>query len=584
MGLSAIPAIFRSEKSSLASLWLIGGLAIWWLCLVHLPWNYNGGWGTDLPFNLLACAFVCVVIAVCWVFLPARGIPLSSIGGLFLAGAILMTLPLLWSPSALARAITFPRVAGMWGGVLFYLTLRQCRISGRNTLLLASFLAMAGGIQATYTIVELFAPRSWLPEISQLLLDKYGRIGAGIFGQANVTSSFIAMALGAMLFLLGLRSAALISSKAEWIRRGALAAGIILSCVSLVLLKSRTGWLGGITVIGGIFILLRLSHFRFAGCHQRALLILPLIGILIGTWLMNVSPIETLREHAGSNHQRLLTLYHTLMMMKEHPLVGFGAGTYEAVYQDYVASLPGGNPGLEMMNHPHNEVLYQYAEGGIPALTGILIWGLAWLLLWRRARNVRQLGMLLCTLPVLLHSQFEFPFYYSVSHGMAVLQFVALAEQPEKLRQRSTEKSTERVGRGIVANVMLKLLIVFTMVYGAIVAWQSLRAAQVMDKFEASALSDPESITQLDVPWVVQPRFQHDLSLLRLIRFRTVPDTDSLRQFTVENAKWLSVYADDDMYRNQISVLNYLQDSQQAALWREKAEKMFPWKLQSFEQ
>ncbi|HHI2554920.1 TPA: O-antigen ligase family protein [Klebsiella aerogenes] len=580
-------APYRRDTTWLARGGMLGMMALYWLCLMHLPLRSGGGWGTDLPVNLLGAGVVGLSLAGVWLWLPGPGGRLSRPDGLLLAGAGLMSLPLLWSPSALARMSALPGVAAMWGLVLFFMLLRRCRLAAAHTLCLLSLLAAAGGMQALYVMTELYAPVGWLPEMARLLVTKYGRYGTGVFGQANVTASFLAMTLGVMLLLAGLRAAAFTDRRAERWRQGLLGAGMVLTCTALVLLKSRTGWLGGLAVIAGMAVLLRHPALRAAGQARRRLLVLPLAGILLGVALMHVSPAQALREHDGSNRQRWLTLKETVAMMRDHPLAGFGAGSYESAYQAHVAALPGGNPGSEMMNFPHNELLFRYAEGGLPALAGALLWGLAWLGLWRGRPDLLRPGILLATVPVMLHIQLEYPLFYSVPHGLALLMLMALAAPP--LPGRAPDGADGfRYGGGRVAirlrGTLLRLLPALLLAAGALSCLQALRVQPVLDRFEDTARvpPSPAQLRHLTVPWLLQPRWQHDLSLLRLVTFRTDHDPAGLQAFTRENAQWLAVYADADGYRNQVAVLRYLQQPQQAQAWQDRAQRMFPWARDTF--
>ncbi|STW66280.1 lipid A core-O-antigen ligase [Klebsiella michiganensis] len=63
--------------------------------------------------------------------------------------ALLLTLPLLWSPSVDWRLDAFPRLAGLWAGVAFYYLLLNCRLTPRQQqtvlwLIVAATLIQAG--------------------------------------------------------------------------------------------------------------------------------------------------------------------------------------------------------------------------------------------------------------------------------------------------------------------------------------------------------------------------------------------------------------------------------------------------------
>lgn len=486
-----------------------------------------------------------------------------------LAGAMLMSLPLLWSPSSAMLDNALPRIAGIWAGLLFWLTLRQFQLTARQQQWLLACLAVAGFIEAGVALFELFGPTKMLPAIWREMTEKYHRYSVGVFQQANVTASFLTMSLGATLLLLVQKAAVLPSPRVERIRKWGLMFGAVLLSAVLMLTYSRTGWLGMLVVVGAMCFLARTERYRDEVHQQHYLWLLPLSGIVIGLLMMQLSVSQALALHEGSNHQRLLTLYQTIRYAWQHPLIGYGAGTYEGSYQAWLAALPGGNPGKEMMAHPHNELLYQFSEGGIIALGGALLFYGAYLWRWLRATRFWQVGVLLAMLPVVLHTQLEYPLYYSVPHWLALLILFRLSDEPYA--------DAVPVNKRKWLTYSVRLAFVALGIYGAMVSFQSFRVVQILDKFEVSELADPECITQLDVPWILRQRYEQDLTQLRLLRFRTDPDREGLRAYIQENTVWLSVHALPLLYKNQIAVLKYLHEDEQAAAWQERAKKTLPW-------
>ncbi|WP_213793638.1 PglL family O-oligosaccharyltransferase [Klebsiella aerogenes] len=562
----------KTKKISMTrknTLFMLGGLTLYWLLFLHIGWKNSGGWGSDLPYNLLGWGFILSLCTLFWVFFSDNLIANIGVTGKYIViGAALMTLPMLWSPTFATLINALPRLMGMWGGLLFWGTLRQCRFSSRQRTWLLYCLAVAGMIEAAIVLIELYAHPVWLPTIWQTIVAQFGRYATGVFQQINLTASFLATGLAAVLLLTGLRAARLENSTREKWRMVLLAVGCVLISTVLTLASSRTGWLAGLAVVASLYYLLNFSPFRHQGHQQPLLLALPLIGILVGLALMPYSAHQALLMHQGSNHQRLLTLYYTFLYAIQPPILGYGAGTYEGAYQHYLAMLPGGNPGLETMSHPHNELLYQYAEGGFIALTGALVWLGLVVRVWRKADSALYRGIIICMLPIMLHTQLEYPLYYSVPHYLVLLMLLSLAEKDEPQAVENTSRASTPVFRYTM------LLLTF---YGALVSFQSYRVWQTLERFEASSLADPEVITALNVPGVMRLRYEQDLTLLRLFRFRHEKDLGSLREFTEENAIWMSVHAWPVLYQNQISVLRYLNDAKNVALWQEQAQRTFPW-------
>lgn len=543
------------------------GLAGYWLVFMHICWPNHGGSGIYLPYNLLAWCFISAIVFLYWLLRPGTlAITMDGNGYLLIAGAAFMTLPLLWSPTHETVGYALPRMAGLWAGMVFWLTLRQCRFTLWQKYLLLYALVAAGVIESLIVLAELHGPAAWLPAIWRQLVEKYGRGGVGVFQQVNVTASFLATALACALLTLGLRSTKLSDARLEHIRQCLLAGAIVLISAVLTSVYSRAGWLGGISATVGIYYLLTFSRFRRHAHCSGKLILLTLCGIGMGLLLMKMSVLQALNAHHGSNHQRLLTLYHTLRYSTRHPLLGYGAGTYEGYYQAYLAQLPGGNPGVEMMDHPHNELLYQYVEGGTIALTGILLWGVIYVRLWLRVTSVHQAGALIALLPILIHTQVEYPLYYSAPHWLLFLSLLSQADRdvPEQ------DNAVRGYWVGKVALLALAL-------YGMTVSYQGYNVASILDKFENSELSSPETILNLKMPFIFQQRLKMDLTLLRLVTFRSSHDQQSLQLFLQENKKWFGVYASSDMYDNQIAVLNFLGEKEKAERCIKNAHKMLPW-------
>lgn len=561
------------ERFSSGVIAITAGLSGLWLIFMHLCWPNHGGNGTDLPGNLLAWCFISIPCVLFWgLHSGKKRIHLGPTILWLLVGAILMSLPLLWSPSSATFHNALPRIAGLWAGMAFLFTLRQCIFTPQQRLLLLYCLALAGGIEAAITLAELYGPISWLPQVWQKLVNKYGRSAISVFQQVNLAASFLALSLATALLLFGMRYGTLAGRKYEYARLSILACIIIIISATLTLIYSRTGWLAGVLVVFGVYALFTYSRFREEGQYQWWLLLLPVIGVALGLGLMNLSIAEALNAHKGSNSQRLLTLCQTFYYALHHPFIGYGAGTYEGYYQAWLAALPGGNPGTEVMSYPHNELLYQFTEGGLVSLAGVLCWCGLYIRLWLRMDTVLQAGALLAILPVFLHTQVEYPLYYSVIHWLTLLVLIRLADKecPDKTPENSDHS---RLSMLIPAGMFILAM------YGAVISFQAYRTGQILDRFENNEMINPKQIAQLNVPWIHHLRYQQDLTLLRLIRYQTTPDKASLLAFTQENAQWLSVHAWFPLYENQISVFRFLHENSQAERWLKQAKLTMPWKF-----
>ena len=555
---------------------IAGGLALYWLVGLHIAWNNSGGWGIDLPYNLFAWGGVCILCTLFWAMTTTRKIVLGSTGRLLVIGTILLCLPILWSPSVVAIDNALPRLGGMWAGFIFWFTLRQCSFNQRQSLWLMYGLIIAGVIEASIVFVELYGPTEWLPSVWQLLIKSNGRGAVGVFQQVNVTASFLVTSLAVVLLLITMRKAVLFHTKLERIRQCCLVLSGIFICAITTALYSRTGWIAEIIVIIGLFWLLTFSNFRHEGHRQLLLLIVPATGVFVGLHLMPLSVHQALQAHDGSTHQRALTIYYTIKFITLHPLLGYGAGTFEGAYQHFLALLPGGNPGREMMSHPHNEILYQYAEGGVVALAGIILWCIGLIRLWKKSHSVLNCGALICMLPILFHSQLEYPLYYSVPHYLVLLILLRLAEHTGTNDEIGTQSDN------VHSRFMIyRLIMCMVFFYGSVISFQSYRVWATLELFERSMLTHPEVITEMPVPWVMRLHYKQDRALLYLFLFNQKKDLGLLREFTDENAMLISVHSWPVLYENQISVLKFLNEDERAKYWEVREMNTFPWRYKS---
>ncbi|QLA06299.1 O-antigen ligase C-terminal domain-containing protein [Enterobacter ludwigii] len=527
---------------------------IYWVLLLHIPLPNFGGYGMDLPTNMFAWCFAGIIVLITWWLLSDSTLYTTRTWWLLFVGSALMTLPVLWAPSSDGVQLATPRLLGMWSGVVFYLTLLQYRFSNVHRRLILVILAISAFVSCVMALIGVYAPQ-WLPEDQKLLVQNHGRAAVGIFQQVNVTASYLGVGLSAMLTIFGIcRSNAF-----------AVLSGLSVCMVSaaLTLLNSRTGWLGGIIVVLAIYILFSQRAFSITYQRKIATILLPVLGLIVGLMLKFAFTSETIRSYETSTNQRLLTLWYTLDMIKVHPWKGWGLGMFEIAFQEWMANLPGINPSREMMQHPHNETLFIWAEGGLIAIIGGLCFIGAFFSLVFRANSLSQWAMLIATLPVLLHTQLEFPLYYSVPHFLTLLILMSSCD---------IVKGESKILNRKYTYVLLMISAVTAII---LVLW-SLYCTRILTLFEHQKLDAPRKITTLVVPWYLRARYNHDLSLLNLLEWPKHQDPNLLDQFLNGNNSWLRLQMDADMYFNQIRVLEYQGRKDESEAWKTRAHRLFP--------
>ncbi len=140
--------------------------------------------------------------------------------------------------------------------------------------------------------------------------------------------------------------------------------------------------------------LVRRNH-RAAGLIAVSLILCTLLGGWSYVWerFSHPDPFEYRREMLTS----------TIAMIRVRPLTGFGLGAWPGVYPAFAVFDP---PGI-YMNHAHNDWAEWTADGGLPFLGLLAIFGCA--LALRTRRNLWALGVP----AVLAHALLDFPLHKS---------------------------------------------------------------------------------------------------------------------------------------------------------------------------
>lgn len=381
--------------------------------LINLPWHTLLATDTVMPeyagWVLPGFLFLVMAFSERMVFTRAPWLLLSF---------LILSLPLLWmAPHAdVWRAVT--RVLMMWCGGIFLLWLSACRVSEGVSAFSADALIVTGLVCALSVLLMVLWPAGyahWLPLPGDMR-------PSGGFRQVNLMASFLATALALSLH--------------RWLLSGRrcflLALAVLM--VAVVWIQSTIGLLSVVVVAA----LMMLAGWRVV----RGRLSLAL-AVLVSGWTgarltMSLMSLTLFIDHDDSRAARLQMWHVCLQLMRTHPWTGVGYGMFEGEYPQGLLSLHETSL-TGLLVHPHNELLFWLTEGGLvaaPGLVLILVWGMrVSLRLWRHARAVGgyglpgsdATGLAICALPVLLHTQTEFPWYMSGVHFVLFLFLAGLA-------------------------------------------------------------------------------------------------------------------------------------------------------------
>ena len=425
-------------------------IALIYLLMMHIILPNYGGSGLELPFNSLTWLLLLIFV---WLGLEriatSQSVDISQ-STLALACAALTSITVI---NPLTSNIWPGAVAALWLGVIVML-LVDPKDEGVVIPLILWLLAFSTLIEACLGMLNNIGI---VPSFGSYSVNAGRIIGVvlateettlkslrpvGVFQQPNVLASFLTTGLAACGIILATKSPS--SAPPHQIPRLTLSAALLLrfllhsvlsltimSCTAvLVITASRTGWIGLIFVLAMIAISLR-NH------HRRLLrwLVPAVIGLLIGGLMLISSPTNQERAEHKSNLESARTeLYPQVMrMIVDKPLLGYGGGNFEKAYVTHAAgqhatdpTLP---PAMSGFDHPHNELLFWWAEGGIAPVIGIL--GFMLWLLWcisHMSNKNRWLALALIA-PLLLHNLLEYPFRHSAPHWLSFLLIVYIIDR-----------------------------------------------------------------------------------------------------------------------------------------------------------
>jgi O-antigen polymerase len=547
------------------SLLPLGLLLIWLIFLTPLAMPNMGGSGLKLPHNILTWAVMAATTATLWLPLSANPrISLSVTARWLLLAVVVLAIPLLytsphWQSAGMARWF------GLAGGWVFYVSWMQYRPPhfARHWLFYA--ILVAAMFQALIALLQLT-----LPGVVPTWCDypmKNGR-PYGVFQQVNVLASFIASGLALALMLLLLPDFSLTQPKAERVRRFVLGLVLVLFPALLVWLQSRIGWLGG--VICGILLL----WLGWRQAKQRTAIAtgLMLLGITIAFIFQINGGVETI-EHAASNQARLAMLQDSIKMIAEKPWLGWGYGGFEYSFQHYRLAAGLSTLGLGVVRHPHNEILLWWVEGGMVALAGMIVLlyaGIRLLLLsWRK--KGASLALVIVLLPLLLHSQTEYPFMLSSAHWAIFLLLLAQWDC-------QTDKATERTTFSSVTPSFLRTVVPMASAAVFIVASIGLYANLSLTAFERNHFADvqPARRAMAFDPWVNTERWHYDQQTHALLMYNQTRDPRLLENYAQWAQGYLAQRIDKNVYASWLAIAQYQQDTATYRRLHQEANALFP--------
>ncbi|MEQ6917320.1 PglL family O-oligosaccharyltransferase [Halomonas aquatica] len=488
---------------------------------MHITFANVGGTGLRLPFNATVWIGFALMMAIA-MWPAARGVIHYSafhkgLGLLLLA----LLLPFLWSWNE-ASLIALPRMLTVTAGAILLLGIAQLPLTRRDWWWIGMAILAGALLETAFGYVQLYLlePGNWLG------YDPTAGRPYGIFQQVNVMASFLVTGLVISGWLIGEA-------------RNRLEGGVILLAplfmpALILVIQSRTGWLAALIAVPLVMVhLWHLDRARFRA-WSGALTVGCVLAAII--WWAPWAEAGYTSKAVSAPGERLPVYLHSLKMIAQEPLTGWGYGRFQHdflhSFADWRAALPVNQPEIvepiitQNYAHPHNELLYWGIEGGllpVLAIVGFAGW-VSWRL-WAHGPERERLLFTALLLPVALHAMTEFPFYHSLVHWLVFLLLLGLVASSSW----QTKTRTNRYTLGIRAGAWLVVPIVWIFMASHLQALWQVKSFHEARGQNAGALA--RVINPLGIP--------QDLEYLVMLRQLSTGRAETYRQWAENEAKLL---------------------------------------------
>ncbi len=536
-----------------------GTSVLYWLLGMHFFMHNPGGAGLYLPFNAWGWIFVSLVMALgLWYVTLSQRLVVSPLLTAQWLGGILLLLPMAY-PGAELKDYAIPRLLGLFAGLLFLASLYQWRLGREARDRLLYLLLGAVAIEALLGLVQyyLLVPGNWIG------YDTQANRPYGIFQQPNVMASFMATGFSLAIWL-QMRGHA-----NPWLK--GLRHGVILTTsLLLVVLQSRVGQLGGALAL--ILLLPQLHRERQLG----RVLGLVALGITLGLasqfWMAGVRRGLEMYQSGG---MRSIYWPYAAKLIAEAPWTGWGYGSFESVFLQHYMADKALNPAMVQieynLDHPHNEFLYWAVEGGLAPMLGMALMGGG--LLWRlgRAGWVKGSALLALVIPILLHTQTEYPFYHAIALWWALLLLIHVLDA--EVEEQAHANWREYVCRPWLllrfAAIAIPLIVVPFILTALHTAW-------VVTKYERGGYKQPALLLDIVNPLAWLTRVEFDVNAVRLMVGLQTNNKAELEAYLDWGQAFVRHTPRANIYANMVIALNALGRAEEADRLRADALVLYP--------
>jgi O-antigen polymerase len=455
-------------------------LFVYLIIPVHILTPTPGGSGLYITPNIISWIFVTLLISIGLFRIINKQLIIYNRALVFVSiGFVCLIVPAFYNQSQFME-IT-PRLLSFAGGLLLLFSLIQLKLTAKYKQTLLLILLIGISVEVIIGLLQLFILMPFDIQIAGYTPIHERPYGS--FMQPNVMASFMATGVCLAFYTLNNKSSEQSNnSNNTSITKitSCITYFCLFSCSLLIItLQSKTGYLG--LLIGLLFLLPIFKHnFKVL---SRGIFITVLGGVTGVVFMISGQSVDRGENLYQDKHRAEMYVTSTKMYL-DKPIIGYGYGSFARSYIEYER-----DNGLREVNtsnkhgdlyHPHNETLYWLTEGGLMALIGLGIFGFSYCRLLYRKPIAKSLPIIAIIIPILIHTQTEYPFYHSALHWVYFIFFIWLAidtfDNPKAMPVKNT----------FTIKLLAVLIIVFTIPF----MFSALHTSVQMEKFRASNHTD----------------------------------------------------------------------------------------------
>lgn len=511
-----------------------------------------GGTGTDLPINLLGwmCFSISLTIGL-WRLQQTNKLKFNR-NLLFLGGLIAMLfIPFLYGNSN-PQASTWFQILALPAIWLFLLLSQQFIVTRKTRLFLMTGLSIAISAQVLLGLAQLYVMEHHFKPF-------------GHFQQINLMGSYI-MTGYACYFYLSLT------------HRPRLPLLLVMALLSLGIgiLSAELGSRG--TVLSGIVISI-LCSWQILRTRQWQILLL-VIGFTMGsisgfTFGKSATESTNTMAHYQSDGEREILYPQVFELIEKNLITGVGYGNFEAAYT-YLGAEKAAETGepkwvQHNMSHPHNELLFWFAEGGIVAGAAALSFFIAmilWLLPYFRKNHFSVIALFF---PIALHALTEYPLQTSFTHLLVMLILIRLFILSPARQESRTVKSIHIASQ---AQALFRPIALFVLVGGVSFSLTGLHTINLVLEYELASEKTPAPYLRIINPFVHYERYWTNIMGHKAEAGVNSNNVKAIEEYIAWAEETIVHHPRAVYFENMIRLKNYLGSLQEADC--QKYEFYFP--------